>query len=113
MTRVSSPVIIATEVRAIIDAGGSVVIESLEDISKKGTATVGQWYFEIVWPDRETRKMLVFKLTREPEIIRSAVGVIAKLTSWGLPTIAFPTLKGQKIEIFNDGSCLPIRGADT
>ena len=113
MNRAKSPVIVTDEVRDVIDEGGSVVIECLSSVTKKGTSTVGEWSFEIVSKDRKTRQPLVFKLTRQTEIVRSAVGVIAKLISWGLPTIAFPSEKGLIIEIYSDGRCMPVGGADT
>ena len=113
MNRAKSPVIVTDEVRDVILEGGFVVIECLASTSKKGTSTVGEWVFEIVSKDRETRQQLVFKMTRQTEIVRSAVGVIAKLSSWGLPTIAYPSEKGMILEVYSDGRCIPVGRSDT
>lgn len=110
MSRATAPVIVSEAVKEVIDEGGSVIIECLESVSKKGTATVGKWVIHIASPDKKTRRMLVLKLSIEPEVIKTAVGVMSKLIGWGLPTVCIPSKEGQIIEVFKDGSCLPVGG---
>lgn len=112
MKRAKSPVIVTDEVKEVVTEGGSVIVECLETVSKKGTAVVGQWGFYVVTPDTKTRRLLVLKLTIQPEITRTALGVMSKLMSWGLPTVALPTQEGQAIEVFKDGSCSPLGDSD-
>lgn len=113
MNRANSPVIVTDEVQEAISDGAFILIECLEGASKKGTSTVGEWYFEIVSTDRKSRRPLVYKMSRQTEIVRSAVGVIAKLSSWGMPTIAYPAEKGMLLEVYSDGRCIPVRRSDT
>ena len=113
MKRATTPVIVSDQVKEVVAEGGSVIVECLETVSKKGTAVVGQWGFQVVAPDRKTRRLLVLKLTIQPEVTRTALGVISKLMSWGLPTAALPTTEGQSIEVFKDGSCAPVGDGDT
>lgn len=113
MKRATTPVIVSDQVKEVVAEGGSVIVQCLETVSKKGTAVVGQWGFHVVAPDRKTRRLLVLKLTIQPEVTRTALGVMSKLMSWGLPTVALPTTEGQSIEVFKDGSCAPVGDGDT
>lgn len=108
MSRAKPPVIVSEEVKGAIEEGGSVIVECLESVGKKGTAPVGQWGIYIVSKDRKSRRMLIFKMSLEQEVIRTVTGLSERLRSWGLPTSAVPNLKGQIVEIFKDGRCLPV-----
>lgn len=108
MKRATLPVIVHEEVREVVAEGGSIIVECLESVSKKGTSVVGQWIFHTVAADRKTKRLLVLKLSIQPEVARTALGVMSKLISWGLPTVAYPTNEGQCIEVFKDGSCQPV-----
>ena len=59
MKRATTPVIVSDQVKEVVAEGGSVIVECLETVSKKGTAVVGQWGFHVVAPDRKTRRLLV------------------------------------------------------
>lgn len=107
MSRATPPVIISDDVKGALEEGGSVVVECLESIRKKGTASVGQWGIHVVSKDRKTRRMLIFKMSLKQEIIRTVIGLSERQRSWGLPVSAVPNQEGQIVEVFTDGRCIP------
>lgn len=113
MSQIIPPVILNEEVAQVINEGGSVVVICLESVSRKGTALVGKWIYEVVSADRKSRRLLVYKVRNKAETSLSVSGVGSKLMSWGIPGLHVPKDEGQTFELFKDGRCLADWRSDT
>lgn len=107
------PVIVNEDVPQILDEGGSVIIICQESVSKKGTAVIGKWVYEVISADRKTRHLLVYKVRNKIETSLTVSGVASKLMSWGFPGLIMPIQKGQTFELFKDGRYLADWRSDT
>ena len=103
MSLVIPPVILSEEVTQVVDEGGSVIVICQESVSKKGTAVVGKWIYEVVSADKKSRRLLVYKVRNKPETSLTVSGVASKLMLWGFPGLIMPMQKGQAFELFKDG----------
>lgn len=103
MSLVIPPVILSEEVTQVVDEGGSVIVICQESVSKKGTAVVGKWIYEVLSADKKTRRLLVYKVRNKPETSLTVSGVASKLMLWGFPGLIMPMQKGQAFELFKDG----------
>jgi len=101
------------EVTQVVNEGGSVIVICLESVVRKGTNLAGKWVFEVILPDKKTKKLLIYKMKKEPETALTTNGVVSKLMSWGFPAVIFPYEKGQTVELFKDGSYRADRRYDT
>ena len=104
MSQVIPPVILSEDVAQVVNEGGSVIVICLESVSRKGTAVVGKWVFEVVSADKKTRRLVVYKVRNKAETSLTVSGVASKIISWGFPGIIIPKEKGQAFELFKDGS---------
>ncbi|TYP67349.1 hypothetical protein A9A72_10255 [Stutzerimonas stutzeri] len=103
MSLVIPPVILSEEVTQVVDEGGSVIVICQESVSKKGTAVVGKWIYEVLSADKKSRRLLVYKVRNKPETSLTVSGVASKLMLWGFPGLIMPMQKGQAFELFKDG----------
>ena len=103
MSLVIPPVILSEEVTQVVDEGGSVIVICQESVSKKGTAVVGKWIYEVLSADKKSRRLLVYKVRNKPETSLTVSGVASKLMLWCFPGLIMPMQKGQAFELFKDG----------
>ncbi|CAM3299919.1 hypothetical protein PANO111632_13030 [Paracoccus nototheniae] len=103
MSLVIPPVILSEEVTQVVDEGGSVIVICQESVSKKGTAVVGKWIYEVVSADKKSRRLLVYKVRNKAETSLTVSGVASKLMLWGFPGLIMPMQKGQAFELYKDG----------
>lgn len=103
MSLVIPPVILSEEVTQVVDEGGSVIVICQESVSKKGTAVVGKWIYEVVSADKKSRRLLVYKVRNKAETSLTVSGVASKLMLWGFPGLIMPLQKGQAFELYKDG----------
>ncbi|MCK5923368.1 MAG: hypothetical protein KAG66_20700 [Methylococcales bacterium] len=103
MSLVIPPVILSEEVTQVVDEGGSVIVICQESVSKKGTAVVGKWIYEVVSVDKKSRRLLVYKVRNKAETSLTVSGVASKLMLWGFPGLIMPMQKGQAFELYKDG----------
>lgn len=103
MSLVIPPVILSEEVTQVVDEGGSVIVICQESVSKKGTAVVGKWIYEVLSADKKSRRLLVYKVRNKPETSLTVSGVASKLMLWGFPGLIMPMQKGRAFELFKDG----------
>ena len=106
MSQVIPPVILSEDVAQVVNEGGSVIVICLESVSRKGTAVVGKWIFEVVSADKKSRRLVVYKVRNKAETSLTVSGVASKLMLWGFPGLIMPFEKGQCFEIFKDGRYL-------
>ncbi len=107
------PVILSEEVPQVLDEGGSVIVICQESVSKKGTAVVGKWIYEVVSADKKSRRLLIYKVRNKAETSLTVSGVASKLMSWDFPGFIIPKQKGQAFELFKDGRYLADWRSDT
>lgn len=67
MSQVIPPVILSEDVAQVVNEGGSVIVICLESVSRKGTAVVGKWIFEVVSADKKSRRLVVYKVRNKAE----------------------------------------------